>query len=381
MHGVNGSCLTDLHRSAGARLTDSPGPGGDPPLLLTYGDVPGEYRAGTEGALLFDQTDFGRLAVDGSDATAFLHRLLANDVKGLESGTGNRNLLLSSKGKIEHAFDLSPAPGGGDRPGYRLTTAPGGAAPLATALDMYLFTDDVEIQDLSASFAPLALCGPQAKAAIRAVLGMDPPEVPHRPVPASGPAGDVLVVGTEVAGSPGWRLETTPEGATGLWTALREAGASPGGLVARDALRVEAGQALFGTDIDGSIYPQEARQEEAFSLDKGCYIGQEVVAKIDTYGGLNKCLFGLSVDHDDPVPPGTRLLRELEGEVRDLGVVTSWSYSFVLDTGLVLAYIKRKHQDLGTTFQLGESGGQAKIVEMPLWPGALPFTGGPPSDS
>ena len=81
------------------------------------------------------------------------------------------------------------------------------------------------------------------------------------------------------------------------------------------------------------MYPQEARLESAFSLDKGCYIGQEVVAKIDTYGGLNKRLVALKVSHDDPVARGTRLFRLDEGEWRDLGVVTSWAYSFVLDTG------------------------------------------------
>ena len=109
------------------------------------------------------------------------------------------------------------------------------------------------------------------------------------------------------------------------------------------------------------MYPQEARLDGAFSLTKGCYIGQEVVAKIDTYGGLNKQLFRLRVSHDDPVAPGTRLVRELDGERRDLGVVTSWAYSFALDGGVVLAYVKRKHQEPGTEFELGETGATAAL--------------------
>jgi folate-binding protein YgfZ len=116
-----------------------------------------------------------------------------------------------------------------------------------------------------------------------------------------------------------------------------------------------------GREVTDEIYPQEARLDDAFSLTKGCYIGQEVVAKIDTYGGLNKQLFRLKVSHDDPVASGTRLTRELEGEVRDLGVVTSWAYSFAADGGVVLGYVKRKHQDAGTVFQLGDSGATAVL--------------------
>jgi glycine cleavage system aminomethyltransferase T len=90
------------------------------------------------------------------------------------------------------------------------------------------------------------------------------------------------------------------------------------------------------------------------------------VAKIDTYGGLNKRLVALRVSHDDPVPRGTALWREEGGEWRELGLVTSWAYSFVLDTGLVLAYVKRRHQAPGTTFRLGAGPATASVVELPL---------------
>src|SRR5204862_1300194 len=102
-------------------------------------------------------------------------------------------------------------------------------------------------------------------------------------------------------GSPGFRLDAGPEGAIELWRSLVAAGARPTGVVVRDVLRVEGGSALFGVDVDESVYPQEARLESAFSLEKGCYIGQEVVAKIDTYGGLNKRLVALRISHDDPI--------------------------------------------------------------------------------
>ncbi|MEZ5976475.1 MAG: glycine cleavage T C-terminal barrel domain-containing protein [Planctomycetota bacterium] len=134
-----------------------------------------------------------------------------------------------------------------------------------------------------------------------------------------------------------------------------------------DSLRAESVTAQWGVDLDDSVYPQEARLDDAFSLSKGCYIGQEVVAKIDTYGGLNKRLHLLRVGDEDPVAPGTRLFGAPEtpgGEARDLGVVTTWAWSFALDGGVVLAYVKRKHQEPGTQFALGEGDRTATIVEL-----------------
>ncbi|MFT5197745.1 MAG: folate-binding protein YgfZ [Planctomycetota bacterium] len=117
-------------------------------------------------------------------------------------------------------------------------------------------------------------------------------------------------------------------------------------------------------DIDDTIYPQEANLQDAFSLTKGCYIGQEVVAKIDTYGGLNKRILLLKAP-DSPVAAGTRLMRQTAGpdsEWRDLGVVTTWTYSFATDHGVVLAYVKRKHQAQGTEFRLGDGPDTATIL-------------------
>ncbi|MEM7310584.1 MAG: glycine cleavage T C-terminal barrel domain-containing protein [Planctomycetota bacterium] len=354
------SPLLDVHLSAGARLGDRPeAPGHSAPL--TFGDVPAEWRAGAEGCALFDAADLGAVHLEGSEAAAFLHRLLANDVRALRPGAGNRNLLLTGKGKVRFDFHLAREA----EDGFRLTAQPGRAADLLTALDMYLFQDDVRCRDDSALVAPLELAGPRARACVEQVLGSAAPDAAESFVDVAWRSGTARVVATEVAGAPGLRVDAGPELAAALWEALTGAGATPAGLVARDFLRIECGRALTGVDLNDDIYPQEAGLDDAFSLDKGCYIGQEVVAKIDTYGGLNKRLLPLRVSHDDPIAPGTRLVLEDDGKARDLGVVTSWGYSFALDGGLVLAYVKRRHQDEGTTFRLGESDATATIVAPP----------------
>lgn len=360
--------LLPRHRAAQAELS-----GGDSPVVLAFGEVPDEYRAAREGAALFDSTRREALAVSGPDAAGFLHRLLAHTVRTLAPGQGNRNLLLSSKGKVLFDFDLSY-----EAERIHLSLPPNTVAALAKALDTYHFSEKLKLGDVSDEHAPLDLCGPRAAALVERVLGVRVPAELHHHVQAAFEGANVRVSAQPVAGSSGIRLDAGPALVERLWDALVAAGATPCGRITHDILRVEAGAAEYGSDIDDSIYPQEARLERAFALDKGCYIGQEVVAKIDTYGGLNKRLVALRVSHDDPLPSGTRLLRDDEGEWRDLGVVTSWAYSFVLDTGLVLAYVKRRHQSPGTLFHLGDaqaSLGTATIVPLPVRPDALPPTG------
>jgi folate-binding protein YgfZ len=350
------SALLELHRQRGARLAARPeAPGCTAPLA--FGDVPAEYRSAREGCALHDATDRGRVTVQDADARDFLHRLLSNHVKSLEVGQGNPSLLLSPKGKVLFAFDLARKAAG-----FELSTHPGQAAALCTALERYHFAERLRITNSSAGHAPLELAGPTAGAVLARLAGKAPEPVPYRWVslPWRGVELELALLDDRT-----WRLDCGPERAAELWDALGEAGATPCGMVVRDSLRVEAGRALPGVDVDENVYPQEAGLGAAFALDKGCFVGQEVVAKIDTYGGLNKRLLVLRIDHSDPVPRGTRLLREEQGERRELGLVTSWAYSFALDTGLALGYVKRRHQEPGTVFELEGGRGQATIVPPP----------------
>ncbi len=352
--------LDRAHAASGARILEDG-------RVLNFGDVPSEYRAGVEGAALFDTRARGRVGIRGDDAVGFLHRILANDVRPLAPGLGNRNLLLTPKGKVVQDFELQ-----GTDDGLRAHTAPGQAPALIQALDLFLFADAVELTDESAATAPLSLAGP---AAAELVAGLVPDVAGLTPggwVQTEHAGAPLLVSRARVAGSEGFRLDAGPDGAAALWAALSAAGATPAGLVAFDSLRAEALAAEFGIDITDDVYPQEARLEHAFALDKGCYVGQEVVAKIDTYGGLNKRLMALRVDHDDPIPRGTKLLGHdaKRDTVRELGIATTWAYSFSLDGGLLLAYIKRRHQEPGTEFELEGGLGKARIVEEPLRTGA-----------
>ncbi len=350
------SPIYDFHLKQGARLL----PEAEARPLLTYGDVPGEYEAATTAWVAMDDTDRGAVLVKGQDAASFLHGLLANEVRNLPSGAETTNLLLDAKGKVRFVFELRRT----SDEEFQLSTEPGQASELLQALELYLFSEDVELSEVTDQHAPITIAGPDVEGALAALV--------DRPLPEEGSAAltmdglSLVASKTSRATLPAWKLDPGADNACALWQALVTAGARPIGRIVWDSLRAEVGLAQPGEDIDETVYPQEARLEHAFSLEKGCYIGQEVVAKIDTYGGLNKRLCLLRVDHDDPIPRGTRLHREDpdSDEWRDLGVATTWAYSFAHDCGVILAFVKRKHQESGTLFRLGEGPARATLIEL-----------------
>jgi len=353
---VKQSPIYEIHRENGARLL----PEEEPRPLLTYGDVPGEYEAATTAWITLDETDRGAVLAKGPDAATFLHGLLANEVRNLPMGAELPNLLLDPKGKVRFVFDLRRSA----EDEFHLSTEPGQAGALLQALDMYLFSEEVELSDVTDQHAPITIAGPGAEGGLAALTDGVLPEEGSAALTVAGIS--IIASRTHRAALPAWKLEAGADSACELWEALVTASARPIGRIVLDSLRAEAGVAQPGEDIDETVYPQEARLERAFSLDKGCYIGQEVVAKIDTYGGLNKRLCLLRVDHDDPVARGTRLHRQDpdSGEWRDLGVTTTWAYSFAHDCGVILAFVKRKHQEPGTEFRLGEGPASAALIEL-----------------
>ncbi|MDP6990144.1 MAG: hypothetical protein QF903_11800 [Planctomycetota bacterium] len=362
------SALHELHAAEGAVLR----PVDEPRPLLTYGSVPDEYRAAVEHCAVFDETDRGLVRATGADAPEFLHGLLSNEVRSLRPDRGNRTLMLTAQGKVRFDLDLART-----AEAFELSTPPGEAPRLVEALDTYLFAESVTLADATPEHAPLCVTGPAAAGIAAALYGAPAPLEDHESLRTRWGGHSLTVTALPAFGSPAWRLDAGPEGAVALWRALVEAGARPAGRVVADSLRVEACAALAGEDVDEGIYPQEARLESAFRLDKGCYVGQEVVAKIDTYGGLNKRLTVLAVSHDDPVARGSALhtTGAEEDPARRVGIVTSWAWSFATDGGLVLAYVKRRHQGVGTRLCLGDEGAVATVVGAPVRDGAVALTG------
>ena len=346
------SLLLGLYRTQEISLTSAP-EGRGLELPADHGDAGAELAAASSGAALFDATARGLLRVTGGDSVDLLQRLVAGDIRALAQGQIQENLLLTPKGRVRFSFTVER-----DADGLQLSTAPGDAGDLAQALETFVFAEDVQFEEASAQHAPLELLGPGASKIVDKLIGSPAELAPGSCASFTWNGVPLAVAHCRVLGADGWRLDAGAKAASALWEALAECGATPAGLGAREALRVKNLAALVGVELpaegEQAPYPQEALLESAFSLAKGCYVGQEVVAKLDTYGGLNRKLTVLKAQSMEPINSGTVLLTSAGEEA---GVVTTWSAAPGQAAALALAYIKLRQADAGP-FQAGPEGPQ-----------------------
>jgi len=262
-----------------------------------------EEQALVDGAGLIDGRNRGSVLVSGPDASSFLHSLLSQDVAGLSPGDGAHALLLQPQGKLD--CDLRLLVVGPEE--IRLDCEAGRGEPLAASLRRFKLRVKAEVEDTSGSWGSLLLRGRRAPAVVQEAAGVAPPTAAHQHVPWPD-GGEVRIVRADWPG--GWAgidVVGPVEALTGIWDALVEAGATPAGAGAFEAARVAAGVPRQGVDTDERTIPQEAFLErDAVSFTKGCFLGQELVCRIDTRGHVNRFLRGFVMvpgEGDDTTPP------------------------------------------------------------------------------
>jgi folate-binding protein YgfZ len=313
-----------------------------------------EYQALRGGCGLTDLSEMGRLEILGADRLRFLNAYVTCDVKGLAPGEGAYGFFTSPQGRI-----LSDAVVLAHEDRLWLQVAAGQAETIANHLKKYILADRVEVRGLD-DMLPLCLLGP------RAAEALGDAEMP--------PPGDwrhlrSMVHGTEVElqragrlGAEAWTLWVSASIAGPLSEQLQEVpGIEPVSSEALEVLRVEAGIPRFGRDFGPENFPQETGAEEAVSYTKGCYLGQEVVARIHYRGGVQKTLRGLVFEEGSAPRPGTPLL--FEG--REAGTATTVVDSIALGRPAGLAILHRRAAEPGTRLDLPE-GGTAEVRELPL---------------
>lgn len=240
----------------------------------------------------------------------------------------------------------------------------------AQTLDRYLIMEKVEIEDASDALRLFSVQGPRAAEAVRVATGVDAaPLGPHSLTVEEGPGGAPLMVArASQTGEPGFDLFAAAEVAELLWSRLAEAargvGGRPAGWEALNTLRVEAGLPWWGHELDPSIVPLEARLERAISMTKGCYIGQEIIARIDARGQVNNRLGGLRLSGDTLPAPGSPIL----GDEKRIGRVTTSIYSPALGAPIALAFLRREWTEPGRPVVIEVAG-----EHLPAEVAALPF--------
>jgi len=303
------------------------------------------HRAMLESCALVDRSERGKLALTGSEAKEFLQGQVSNDIEGLEPGDGCYAAFLTPKGKM--LGDLRALDTGEE---LLLDCERVALQELFNMIRRFKLGRDVELHKRTVEYALLSLIGPGA----RAVAGDVPArEHAHR--------------AAELAGAP-VRLIATGDGvdvlcaagdAGAVRAALLAAGAVPGDEAAAEIHRVETGRPRYGLDLDDSVIPQEAGlNDRAVSFTKGCYVGQETVARLYYRGKPNRHLRGLRLD--GPAATGDPLLLG-EKEVGRLGsVVESPSFGWI-----ALALVRREAEP-GATLAVGDGTVTATVAELPF---------------
>jgi folate-binding protein YgfZ len=310
-------------------------------------EIDGQYRQLREECGLLDVSERGKLLVSGPETADYLQGQLTNDVEALEAGDGVYAALLDRKGHMQADMRvLRP----GAEPDLWLDLEPEGLEAARRHLGMYKIGREVEVADATEEWALFSLIGPRAvEIAGSAAL----PENSCEAVTIGGT--ECVAVGTEL----GIDVFAPTAERERVWAALLGNGAAEVSPEAAEIVRIEAGRPRFGAEMGTETMPAEAGiVEQAVSFTKGCYIGQETVARLHYKGKPNRHLRGLKLSA--PASPGASL-RLGEKEVGRLG-----SAAVSPAHGPIGLSILRREAELGATLAVGEDGVTAEVVALPF---------------
>jgi glycine cleavage system T protein len=356
------SPILDLQNDAGAKLGENHGW----QLPSVYSSVADEYEAARRGVGLVDRSHVGRLRLTGEDGLDLLNRLSTNELEDLAVGQGRSTVLTSNKGRI---LDLLLVLNRSDH--LLVITSPESRQKVADWIDFYTFTEDVAVQDVTEDTAMLAVMGPGAAGLLES-LGVSDIGTQERYQSVSAAIGDTetVVVRTDFAGPPAFELIVPAPDGTRLWQELLKKGAPEGlrpvGLEALEIVRVESGVPLYGREMSEEVNPLEANLKGSISFNKGCYIGQEVVARLDTYEKVQRYLVGLRWDSDTVPPPGTDLL----ADGKKVGKITSAVALPEKGRGIGMGYVAKAHARPGVrlTIATPRDGISALVRDLDISP-------------
>jgi folate-binding protein YgfZ len=365
--------LDEAHAELGASLTERDGWS----VPVSYGDVPQEYASVREsGAGLIDLSPRGRFLVSGSEAVQFLNGLITNDMKTLEVGQWMPAAFPNVQGRLIASVRVIRLKDTGTdekvRPTFLIDTEAATYEAVQKTIERFTLAGDFRVNDTTSQTAMISVQGKKAEDVVGSVLGKAAaPSAPngvrqiswHR----AGTTAELTVVHASHTAEDGFDLIVDNDHVTRLWNALRQAGAQPVGYDALEILRIEAGVPRYGVDMDDTNVVTETNLEDAVSYTKGCYIGQEIIARIKYRGHVAKKLSGLIFDGAVKVHPGA-IINSVEG--KEIGRITSLTYSPKLNRTLALAYLKYDYLAAETTVRVvaGDLEIAAEVVALPFVP-------------
>jgi folate-binding protein YgfZ len=332
-----------------------------------------EYRALRGSAAIVDRSARGRLLVKGADRRSYLQGLLSNDIVALTPGSGCYATYLTAQGRMiadMRVFEL------GDT--LLVDLDPRVAQPVAGRWSQFIFSEDVQIEDVSARTIQLGVYGPRAVEVLVSAFGADATAKPSgdpdvlRSLPVYSNAcwkfqgDDATLVASDEIGVRGFDVVLPANRRDAFAAELRRAGAVDATASAAEICRVEGGRPLFLTDMHEDTIPLEAGIEDrAISLTKGCYVGQEIIIRVlhRGHGRVARKLVGITLEPGAAVPAPQEVVR---AGGKETGTITSAIESPALGRPIALGYVHRDAVEPGTLLDI--SGVPASVAALPFVP-------------
>ena len=316
-----------------------------------------EYSALHNGALFFDRSDRTRMRISGPKAAELVTGMVTNDVSALVPGEGQYAAALTPKGKIVADLRIFAIDDG------LLIDASSAAAPgWKEMVRKYINPRIAPYHDLSAELSDIGIFGRSARLVVSRVIDVDDKELstlpPYGHISRPFADGTVIIARVPEIDLDGFEIFIPREAAASLKATLQAAGIFAGSQETWGIARIESGRPEWGTDMDESTLPQEANFDElgAISYTKGCYIGQETVARVHFRGHVNRFLRRMRFVTRPAPPKGAELLDEtgkVIGEIRSSALSPRFG-------GVALGMVRREVPP-GTTLQAKWDGGECSV--------------------
>ena len=352
------SPLHELHLHLGAVMTERDGWS----MPASYGDELFEYAAVREGgAGLIDLSSRGRLIVSGSEAIQFLNGLITNDVKTLAENHWMPAAFPNVQGRLIASVRVAHR-----QDGFLIDTEAATHEPVLKTLYRFTLAGDFRVRDLSDDTAHLSVQGAQSSEIITAVFDEASANIERDgSQTVEWGDGEVTIIRATHTGEDGFDLLVRAKAAAALWDSLQTAGARPCGFDALEILRVEAGIARYGRDMDETHVVSETNLDDAISFTKGCYIGQEIIARIKYRGHVAKKLTGVMFEQPVRIESGA-VIRSVDD--KEIGRITSTALSPYLGRTIAMGYVKYDYLAPGTTVKVVSAEVQhlARVVDLPF---------------
>jgi folate-binding protein YgfZ len=326
------------------------------------------YQAAHTGAAFTDRSDRAWIVLSGKDRASYLHGLFTNDIASLTAGTGCYTAYLTPQGRMIAdlwVYELGDV--------LLLSTAADLKDTILAKLDQFIFTEDVQLGDVSATFHAAGLIGPHAAQLVAQVLEIDRARLEglplHGNLRAMFQGQPAIVLRASDLGGDGYDVLVDAAQSAAFSAALGAGGAVPLDPATVETLRVEAGVPKFHLDMTEETIPLEAGIEaRAISMTKGCYVGQEVIVRVlhRGHGRVAKRLVGLVLPEDAQPTRG----QSVHAGDRPIGSLTSVAWSPELERPIALGYLHRDFIAPGTHVRIED--GDAEVVALPFVPPSEP---------